>query len=246
MPSIFQYTIEWDSPCTFSVHIRNHLYFFIIDFWEATFVIVDITFEIFINIPIAYMRIRSTFIGSHFLNAAVLKPVPIAVHKDGDSHTAPIPSILAYKFKHSPRTTLIPTIEELKIGETQSLIHNFSLLGRRTKKQTRKMGSEGETVRKPRFLCLHGFRTSGEILKTQVGKWPESVLQKIDLVFLDAPFPCLGKSDVEGIFDPPYYEWFQFNKVSLSFFFFALIFLFIVLFSKLWIFGNFETVLFFS
>uniref|UniRef100_A0A2N9IEM5 Serine hydrolase domain-containing protein n=1 Tax=Fagus sylvatica TaxID=28930 RepID=A0A2N9IEM5_FAGSY len=74
------------------------------------------------------------------------------------------------------------------------------------------MGSEGETVRKPRFLCLHGFRTSGEILKTQVGKWPESVLQKIDLVFLDAPFPCLGKSDVEGIFDPPYYEWFQFNK----------------------------------
>lgn len=65
---------------------------------------------------------------------------------------------------------------------------------------------------KPRFLCLHGFRTSGEILKKQVEKWPQSVLEMMDLVFVDAPFPSLGKSDVQGIFDPPYYEWFQFNK----------------------------------
>ncbi|KAL8059954.1 hypothetical protein ABFX02_03G121200 [Erythranthe guttata] len=80
-----------------------------------------------------------------------------------------------------------------------------------------KMGSEGKEFkaaeRKLRLLCLHGFRTSGEIIKKQVtGKWPESVLNKLDLVFVDAPFPCQGKSDVEGIFDPPYYEWFQFNK----------------------------------
>ncbi|KAK1554430.1 hypothetical protein Q3G72_012045 [Acer saccharum] len=74
------------------------------------------------------------------------------------------------------------------------------------------MGSEGEIARKPRFLCIHGFRTSGEILKKQVEKWPQEVLQKIDLVFPDGPFPAQGKSDVEGIFDPPYYEWFQFNK----------------------------------
>ncbi|XP_018471244.1 uncharacterized protein LOC108842736 isoform X2 [Raphanus sativus] len=75
------------------------------------------------------------------------------------------------------------------------------------------MGSEGTTiVRKPRFLCLHGFRTSGEIMKIQLHKWPKSVIDRLDLVFLDAPFPCQGKSDVEGIFDPPYYEWFQFNK----------------------------------
>lgn len=76
------------------------------------------------------------------------------------------------------------------------------------------MGSEGGSiVRKPRFLCLHGFRTSGEIMKIQLHKWPKSVIDRLDLVFLDAPFPCQGKSDVEGIFDPPYYEWFQFNKV---------------------------------
>ncbi|XP_062113544.1 uncharacterized protein LOC133824617 [Humulus lupulus] len=79
-----------------------------------------------------------------------------------------------------------------------------------------KMGSEGGEIQqriiKPRFLCLHGFRTNGKIMKTQIGKWPQSVLDKLDLTFLDAPFPALGKSDVEGIFDPPYYEWFQFNK----------------------------------
>ncbi|KAK1396048.1 FSH1 domain-containing protein [Heracleum sosnowskyi] len=76
------------------------------------------------------------------------------------------------------------------------------------------MGSEAEIKepRKLRFLCLHGFRTSGHILKTQLKKWPEFVLDKLDLVFPDAPFDCHGKSEVEGIFDPPYYEWFQFNK----------------------------------
>lgn len=50
-------------------------------------------------------------------------------------------------------------------------------------------------------------------MKIQLHKWPKSVIDRLDLVFLDAPFPCQGKSDVEGIFDPPYYEWFQFNKV---------------------------------
>ncbi|KAH0684859.1 hypothetical protein KY290_023763 [Solanum tuberosum] len=78
------------------------------------------------------------------------------------------------------------------------------------------MGSEGDcktNQRKPRFLCLHGFRTSGAILKTQIfDKWPTQVVDKLDLVFVDAPFPSQGKSEVEGIFDPPYYEWFQFNK----------------------------------
>lgn len=73
---------------------------------------------------------------------------------------------------------------------------------------------EDQTKKKPRILCLHGFRTSGEILKQLVSRWPESVLQKLDLVFLDGQFPAQGKSDVEGIYDPPYYEWFQAHKVS--------------------------------
>ncbi|XP_022131301.1 dihydrofolate reductase-like [Momordica charantia] len=73
------------------------------------------------------------------------------------------------------------------------------------------MGSEGEIQRKPKFLCLHGFRTSGEILKKQVGKWPSSVLDLLDLHFPDGPFPSAGRSEVEGIFDPPFFEWFQFS-----------------------------------
>ncbi|KAL8145452.1 hypothetical protein AgCh_003572 [Apium graveolens] len=76
------------------------------------------------------------------------------------------------------------------------------------------MGGEVERTeqRKPRFLCLHGFRTSGLIFKTQLDNWPEFVLDKLDLVIPDAPFPCNGKSGVDGIFDPPYYEWFQANQ----------------------------------
>eukprot|EP01018_Ginkgo_biloba_P005805 Gb_04960 [translate_table: standard] len=72
-------------------------------------------------------------------------------------------------------------------------------------------GKEAAGRRKLRVLCLHGFRTSGSILEKQVGKWDKSVLERLDLWFLNAPFPAEGKSDVEGHFPPPYYEWFQFN-----------------------------------
>eukprot|EP00249_Psilotum_nudum_P016902 c26046_g1_i1 orf=478-1251(+) len=65
--------------------------------------------------------------------------------------------------------------------------------------------------RKLRLLCFHGFRTSGSILAKQIRKWDNSIVDLLDLTFLDAPFPCIGKSDVEGIFPPPYYEWFRFN-----------------------------------
>lgn len=68
--------------------------------------------------------------------------------------------------------------------------------------------------RKPRILCLHGFRTSAKILRSQIERWPESVLRRLDLLFLDGPYPALGKSSVEGVFDPPYFEWFQANQVS--------------------------------
>ncbi|KAF6166773.1 hypothetical protein GIB67_005649 [Kingdonia uniflora] len=85
------------------------------------------------------------------------------------------------------------------------------------------MGYEGKEEmimverRKPRVMCLHGFRTSGEIMKTQIGKWPKSVFDKLDLVFVDAPFASRGKSAVEGIFEPPYYEWFQFDNGTMEY-----------------------------
>jgi len=109
-----------------------------------------------------------------------------------------------YKFLPSTATCIASFLSPIKNPQTERGIPKFC-----------NMGSEAEIPRKPRFLCLHGFRTSGEILKTQVHKWPESALQMLDLVYLDAPFPSQGKSDVEGIFDPPYYEWFQFNKVQI-------------------------------
>ncbi|KAK3000640.1 hypothetical protein RJ639_022424 [Escallonia herrerae] len=39
-----------------------------------------------------------------------------------------------------------------------------------------------------------------------------NIARELDLDFLDGPYPALGKSDVEGIYDPPYYEWFQANQ----------------------------------
>lgn len=80
--------------------------------------------------------------------------------------------------------------------------------------ENRRSGEERR--RRPRFLCLHGFRTSGDIMRQQVRrKWPAEVTSRLDLVFADAPYPAEGKSDVEGMFPPPYYEWFQFDKVWL-------------------------------
>ncbi|KAF7130020.1 hypothetical protein RHSIM_Rhsim10G0171200 [Rhododendron simsii] len=69
-----------------------------------------------------------------------------------------------------------------------------------------------QPVRKPRVLCLHAFRTSGKIFEKQTEVWPQFVREKMDLVFIDAPFPAEGRSGVQGTFDPPYYEWFQFNQ----------------------------------
>ncbi|KAE9450037.1 hypothetical protein C3L33_18066, partial [Rhododendron williamsianum] len=74
---------------------------------------------------------------------------------------------------------------------------------------------EQQPVRKPRVLCLHAFRTSGKIFEKQTEVWPEFVREKMDLVFIDAPFPAEGGSGVQGKFDPPYYEWFQFNQGAI-------------------------------
>ncbi|XP_021297409.1 esterase C25G4.2-like [Herrania umbratica] len=65
---------------------------------------------------------------------------------------------------------------------------------------------------KMKILCLHGFRTSGSFLHKQISKWDPSVFHHFDMDFPDGLFPAGGKSDIEGIFPPPYFEWFQFNK----------------------------------
>ncbi|XP_057513099.1 uncharacterized protein LOC130795139 [Actinidia eriantha] len=63
-----------------------------------------------------------------------------------------------------------------------------------------------------KILCLHGFRTSGSFLKKQISKWDPSIFANFHMEFPDGLYPAGGKSDIEGIFPPPYFEWFQFDK----------------------------------
>ncbi|KAF5183488.1 Dihydrofolate reductase [Thalictrum thalictroides] len=66
--------------------------------------------------------------------------------------------------------------------------------------------------KKMKVLCLHGFRTSGSFLQKQISKWDASILGRFDMVFPNGIHPAGGKSEIEGIFPPPYFEWFQFNE----------------------------------
>uniref|UniRef100_A0A161ZXV7 Serine hydrolase domain-containing protein n=1 Tax=Daucus carota subsp. sativus TaxID=79200 RepID=A0A161ZXV7_DAUCS len=80
---------------------------------------------------------------------------------------------------------------------------------------------ENNRNKEKKILCLHGFRTSGSFLKNQLSKWDlptASVFSDFHLVyfftlfkweFLDGFFPAGGKSEIEGYFPPPYFEWFQ-------------------------------------
>lgn len=74
------------------------------------------------------------------------------------------------------------------------------------------LGKNNSEHHKKKVLCLHGFRTSGSFLRKQISKWDPSIFQNFEMVFPDGIFPAGGKSDIEDIFPPPYFEWFQFNK----------------------------------
>ncbi|KAL5546922.1 hypothetical protein UlMin_006609 [Ulmus minor] len=74
------------------------------------------------------------------------------------------------------------------------------------------MENPNQTEKKMKILCLHGFRTSGSFLQKQISKWDPSIFAHFQLDFPDGLFPAGGKSDIEGIFPPPYFEWFQFDK----------------------------------
>ena len=62
---------------------------------------------------------------------------------------------------------------------------------------------------KPKVLCLHGWRTNGEILGMQMAALQSNTT--MDCVFIDAPFPSRGDPDSGiGLFYPDrsYFEWF--------------------------------------
>nr|NP_001409293.1 dihydrofolate reductase [Nymphaea colorata] len=72
--------------------------------------------------------------------------------------------------------------------------------------------TEKKMKMKMKILCLHGFRTSGAFLQKQIERWDPTIFQDFELDFPDGIFPAAGKSDIENIFPPPYFEWFQYNK----------------------------------
>ena len=43
-------------------------------------------------------------------------------------------------------------------------------------------------MKKSKIICLHGGRSSGVLLKEELEIWPSSVLERMDLVCIDAPF----------------------------------------------------------
>lgn len=63
---------------------------------------------------------------------------------------------------------------------------------------------------KPKVLCLHGWRTSANIMKMQMAAFRHHV--DMDYQFVDAPFPAQGPPD-SGIAtfypDQSYYEWYH-------------------------------------
>lgn len=69
--------------------------------------------------------------------------------------------------------------------------------------------SSSSSSRKPKFLCLHGWRTSGFILSIQTAALRANT--DIDCEFIDAPYKAEGQADagIEAFYpDLPYYEWF--------------------------------------
>nr|XP_024402277.1 uncharacterized protein LOC112295224 [Physcomitrium patens] len=102
-------------------------------------------------------------------------------------------------------------------------------------------GMMPSSAHKLRLLCLHGFRSSGCILRQQIeeAKWMKEIGDLVELVksspflrhrhvsnlnhssrwkqiFVDAPWLATGPSHLEKDFKPPYYEWYQANKVLPS------------------------------
>lgn len=49
--------------------------------------------------------------------------------------------------------------------------------------------------KKLKVLCLHGYGYSGAYLKMRLQVWPSNVLETMDFVFIDAPFPSTTEPD---------------------------------------------------
>ncbi|KAJ0770654.1 putative serine hydrolase FSH, alpha/Beta hydrolase [Helianthus annuus] len=61
-----------------------------------------------------------------------------------------------------------------------------------------------ETPKKPRILCLHGGVSNDTLFKEELSIWRDFVLEKMDLVFINGPFPAYS----DGIIVDEHFEWY--------------------------------------
>ncbi|KAD5960762.1 hypothetical protein E3N88_12234 [Mikania micrantha] len=61
-----------------------------------------------------------------------------------------------------------------------------------------------EIPKKPRFLCLHGHGSNAAKLQEHFNNWPDYVLDKMDLVFINGPFSVDDEDEL--------FEWFTLDK----------------------------------
>eukprot|EP01023_Acetabularia_acetabulum_P062470 TRINITY_DN7693_c0_g1_i2.p3 TRINITY_DN7693_c0_g1~~TRINITY_DN7693_c0_g1_i2.p3 ORF type:complete len:240 (+),score=30.90 TRINITY_DN7693_c0_g1_i2:151-870(+) len=72
------------------------------------------------------------------------------------------------------------------------------------------------TNNKIRLLCLHGFWTSGKILKQQLqlANWQDKFGDLVEFEFLTAPHKATGKIPEDVSFPGPYFEWWNAKKID--------------------------------
>ncbi|KAK9073615.1 hypothetical protein SSX86_007939 [Deinandra increscens subsp. villosa] len=65
------------------------------------------------------------------------------------------------------------------------------------------------TPKKPRILCLHGGGSNASELKEALKVWPDYVVEKMDPVFINAPFPTND--------DDEHFEWYARDETYENF-----------------------------
>ena len=69
-------------------------------------------------------------------------------------------------------------------------------------------GASTEAHRRLRILCLHGYRSSAEVMELQLRPYAEALGGAAELVFVDAPLRATGPNDPTIPKEVPTFEWY--------------------------------------
>ena len=64
------------------------------------------------------------------------------------------------------------------------------------------------TSSRPRILCLHGYRSSAEVMELQLRPYAKALGDAVELVGMDAPLHATGPADPTIPEELPTYEWY--------------------------------------